>query len=361
MGLKIQIFAPLFQGLFIREWWSMAEYSHLSEIDPEIAPLIGSIPKLVIDAKTLPAIRQISAEALQKESKYEPLLPESSEYTVKDHEIDVGEGVKVLARSVIPTPRAGEDGKFPLLFWIHGGGFTIGNLHLDDHRLRIASVKLRLSVVNCQYRLAPEHPFPAAVNDLTAALKYVASHPDTFSASLKKGFLIGGQSAGGNLAAVLSWIARDDPFFKNTPLTGQFLEIPSVCHHEAYPEKYKSSLLSYEQNKDVPMLNRDLLLKFREYYNAPPSDPRSSPLLLSSHKGLPPVFLQVCGLDPLRDEGFLYEKVLKEAGVPTKLEVYPGVPHGFHAYLFDIKQAAKFREDFNDGLQWLLEVGKPTS
>ncbi|KAF9269816.1 hypothetical protein L218DRAFT_850572 [Marasmius fiardii PR-910] len=209
--------------------------------------------------------------------------------------------------------------------------------------------------------LAPEHPFPTAVDDLTAALKFVASHPETFSASLKKGFLIGGQSAGGNLAAVQSWIARDDSFFKDTPLTGQFLQIPSVIHYQAVPEKYKSSLLSFEQNKDAPGLKKESILKLLEFYKPTPEDPRFSPLLLPSHKDLPPAFLQVCGLDPLRDEGLLYEKVLKEAGVPTKFEVYPGVPHGFEGSFFDIRQATKFREDFNDGLKWLLEIGKISS
>ncbi|KAF9265285.1 alpha/beta-hydrolase [Marasmius fiardii PR-910] len=309
----------------------MAEYSHLSKVDEEIAPLLEnllSVPSL--DEGSLPAVRKYFAKVgvPRLEKKYEPLLPEGSEYTVKDHEIDVGGGVTVLARAVTPVPRDGEDETFPLLFWIHGGdnhsrsGFVIGNLHMDDYRLRIASVKLRFSVVNCEYRLAPEHPFPTAV----------ASHPDTFSASLKKGFLVGGQSAGGNLAAVQSWIARDDPFFKNTPLTGQLLQIPYVVHHQAVPDKYKPFLLSLEQNKDAPLLSRESLFKIRgsfrvlrssipTLYKASPEDPRASPLLSSSHRGLPPAFLQVCGLDPLRDEGLLYEKVLKEAGVPTKLEV----------------------------------------
>ncbi|KAF9265304.1 alpha/beta-hydrolase [Marasmius fiardii PR-910] len=306
----------------------MAEYSHLSKVDEEIAPFLKDLWSLPpLDESSLLAFRKRLAETSPSENKYEPLLPAGSEYTVKDHEIDVGGGVTVLARAVTPVPRDGEDGTFPLLFWIHGGGFVIGNLHMDDYRLRIASVKLRLSVVNCEYRLAPEHPFPTAVNDLTTALKYVASHPDTFSASLKKGFLVGGQSAGGNLAAVQSWIARDDPFFKDTPLTGQLLQIPAVIHHQAVPDKYKPFLLSFEQNKDAPILSREnsFLIPARpfqlELYKASPEDPRASPLLLSSHRGLPPAFLQVCGLDPLRDEGLLYEKVLKEAGVPTKLEV----------------------------------------
>ncbi|KAL0576438.1 hypothetical protein V5O48_005543 [Marasmius crinis-equi] len=332
----------------------MAEYAYLSELDPELAPLLAAqdVPALPTDIEQIRAGFVGVVKELQK--KYELLLPPRHDYTVTDHDIDVGGGVTVKARSVVPTPRDGEDGTFPLLFWVHGGGFILGDLHLDDYKLRIASHKLRIATVNCEYRLAPEHSFPAAVDDAFAGLKFVASHPEKFSASLQKGFIIGGASAGGNLAAVLSHLARDDAFFKDKPLTGQLLHVPAVIHYDAVPEKYKSSLLSLEQNKDAPMLRKEDVIGFLGLYNPPPADTRISPLLLESHKGLPAAYLQVCGLDPLRDEGLLYEKVLKEAGVPTKLDVYPGVPHGFEGNFFNIKQAAKLREDFHVGLQWLL-------
>ncbi|KAF9254822.1 hypothetical protein L218DRAFT_409947 [Marasmius fiardii PR-910] len=335
----------------------MAEHSHLSEVDPEIAKHLESFSKLKLDANSIESIRQHFAEVLvpKLQEDLEPLLPHSSEYIITDHHIDVGGGIRVLARCIMPTLRDGED-TFPLLFWIHGGGFIVGDLHMDDYRLRITCVKLRVVIVNCEYRLAPEHPFPAAIDDLTAALKYVVSHPDTFSVSLGKGFIIGGTSAGGNLAAVLSWMARDDPFFNGKSVTGEILNVPVIIHHDAYPEKYKSSLLSLKHNKDW---GTDGLIQMFELYKAPPTDPRVSPLLLPSHEGLPPAFIQICGLDPLRDEGLLYEKVLKEAGVPTKLVVYPGVPHGFEVFYFHIKQAVKFRENFDKGVQWLLEGAKP--
>ncbi|KAL0575169.1 hypothetical protein V5O48_006791 [Marasmius crinis-equi] len=336
----------------------MAEYAHLSEIDPELAPLLGAIPPPPNDPTIEQARAGMSAALDLLKKKYEPLLPPSSDYTVTDHNIDVGGGVTVLARSVVPTPRDGEDGTFPVLFWIHGGGFVLGDVDFDDYKLRIASVKARIAVVNCEYRLAPEHPFPAAVDDTFAALKFVAGHPEKFSASLKKGFIVGGTSAGGNLSAVLSHLARDDAFFKDKPLTGQLLHIPAVVSYHAVPEKYKSSLLSIEQNKDAPVLNKAAIDNFMGKYKPSPTDTRFSPLLLDSHKGLPAAYVQVCGLDPLRDEGLLYEKILKEAGVPTKLDIYPGVPHGFELMFFDLKQAGKLREDFHVGLQWLLEQKK---
>ncbi|EEB90772.1 hypothetical protein MPER_10977 [Moniliophthora perniciosa FA553] len=203
--------------------------------------------------------------------------------------------------------------------------------------------------------LAPEYRFPTAVNDAFAALKYVASHPEEFSASLKKGFIVAGSSAGGNLAAVLSHLARDDSFFQDKPLTGQHLQVPAVCHPAAYPEKYKSSLLSLEQCKDAPGLTREDITDIIEWYAGTPEDPKFSPLLLPSHKGLPPAFIQVCGLDPLRDEGLLYEKILREADVPTRFEVYPGATHGFNSLYASIGQAAKWRKDYTDGLRWLLQ------
>ncbi|TFY78748.1 hypothetical protein EWM64_g5268 [Hericium alpestre] len=79
-----------------------------------------------------------------------------------------------------------------------------------------------------------------------------------------------------------------------------------------------------------------------------------SPLLAASHTGLPPATVYICGLDPLRDEGLLYERVLREAGVKTKLYVYPGLPHGFHVVLPQMKAAAKYNADVDEGIKWLL-------
>ncbi|KAJ8074464.1 hypothetical protein PM082_015365 [Marasmius tenuissimus] len=332
----------------------MAEWTHYSEIDPEFAPLVDALPALPVNLPVEEIRGFYNTATEQRRSKSESSLPPSSEYTVTEHEIAVGGGVTVLARSIVPTPRDGEDGAFPLLFWIHGGGFILGDRNMDDYWLRTASVEVRISVVNCEYRLAPEHPYPAAVHDCFAALKFVASSPEKFSASLKKGFLVGGTSAGGRLTAVMSHLVRDDPFFNDKPVTGQLLHIPGVVHHSVVPEKYKSLYRSIEQNKDAPILSRSGMDHFYAMYKPVPTETKYSPLLLETHKGLPPAYLQVCGLDPLRDDGLIYEKVLREANVPTKLEVYPGVPHGFESVFPHLKQAVKLREDTRTGLRWLL-------
>ncbi|KAG7095484.1 hypothetical protein E1B28_006223 [Marasmius oreades] len=332
----------------------MAEHAHLSKIDDEFATAFAKVPPPPPGPPTVEGTRTIYTNVLVPAAKGLVSLPAESEYQVKDHHIDVGNGVKVVARSIVPTAKEGEDGTFPLLFWCHGGGWTMGDLNWDDYRLRRAAVDTRIAVVNCEYRLAPENPFPAAVNDCFAALKHVATNPESFSGSLSKGFHVGGQSAGGNLAAVMAILARDDPVFKDRPLTGQLLLIPVTIHPDAYPEKYKSSLLSMEQNKDAPILTAELMRKYWAWYAAPPTDPRASPLLLPSHKGLPPAFLMVCGLDPLRDEGLLYGKVLSAAGVKTKVEVYSGVPHGFELVDCTIGKARKYEADLGAAIRWLL-------
>ncbi|KAF9255046.1 hypothetical protein L218DRAFT_1008990 [Marasmius fiardii PR-910] len=340
----------------------MAENAHFSTLDPELALLLGSVTPTPDENLSVAARKERYDKIVVPKAKqnHEPFLPQSSEYTVTDHQIDVAEGVRVLARSITPTPRDGEDGLFPLLFWTHGGGWITGDVHMDDYHHRRTSVDLRISIVSFEYRLAPEHPFPIPPNDSFAGLKYVATHPELFSASLKKGFIVGGPSAGGNIAAVLAHRARDDPFFtrNGTPITGQVLQIPCLIHTGAYPDRYKSSLLSMEQNKDAPSLSKPAAELLLSLYNPPPADPDMSPLLLSTHRGLPPAVIQVCGLDPLRDEGILYKKVLQEAGVPVKLEVYPGVPHLYDVLYPSLKQSPKYIQDLREGLRWLLSVSK---
>ncbi|KAF5365228.1 hypothetical protein D9758_005424 [Tetrapyrgos nigripes] len=346
----------------------MAEYAHLSTPDPDLVQALkamSQMPRMTDFVTGRAAMKTGLLSHVQR--KLKPQLPPDSEYEVQDYMIDTGDGsgAQVLARSVVPRKNT-PDEKFPLLFWIHGGSWSMGSADMDDYQMRITSVKLRIAVVNCEYRLAPEHPFPIGLNDCHAVLKHVASNPEKFSAELSKGFIIAGSSAGGNLSAVLSHRVRDDTFFKErgVSLTGQALLVPIVIHREAYPElpeDYRSRLLSLGSITNAPGLTReDGDLAFASY-KAPPTDPNMSPLLFPSHKGLPPAFIQVCGLDPVRDDGLLYERVLKADGVETKLIVYPGAPHWVE-YWFPHKQVGKkFRQDFVDGIKWLLDFSSKDS
>ncbi|KAA1470630.1 hypothetical protein DENSPDRAFT_836465 [Dentipellis sp. KUC8613] len=339
----------------------MSQYAHLSEVDPEIQPLLAAFPPTP-DWGTMEAtviqnffVSQFLPTIMENRR---PLLPPESAYKVEDLKIPV-DGAEMAVRLLTPTPEgAPKDSTYPLFYWVHGGGWMFGNLDSDDFLLRRICVELQISVVNIEYRLAPQHPFPVGLNDSYEGLKWAAAHPEALSASLEKGFILGGQSSGANYAAAIALRARDDPFFEGRRLTGQVLQIPHVIHAEAYPEKYKDELLSVEQNKAAPILDRPTLDDYYRRLAVKPTDLEFSPLLAASHAGLPPTAFQLCGMDPFRDEGFLYAKILGENGVPTKVDVYPGVPHGFHLVFAKSAAAIKYDKELNDGIQWLLDGAK---
>ncbi|KAI0363001.1 Alpha/beta hydrolase fold-3 [Pilatotrama ljubarskyi] len=252
-------------------------------------------------------------------------------------------------------PSASDSGAtFPAMLWTHGGGFVFGNLELDDYWLRILCVDLQMMIVNVDYRLAPEHPFPTGVNDSYAALKWTVQNASRIKADLSKGFIVSGRSAGGNFAAVLAHRAKADPFFAPHPLTGQFLQIPATIHVAAVPDEYKDKHTSHIQNKDSPLLNLRHMQDYYEKYGGTPTDPDLSPFLQPSFEGLPPAYLQICGMDPLRDDGLLYAEKLESAGVPAKVDVYLGAPHAFELTFPQTKLAQKYDAESRAGVRWLL-------
>ncbi|OCH92006.1 hypothetical protein OBBRIDRAFT_791755 [Obba rivulosa] len=338
----------------------MSDRDYLAIPDPEVAaaweniPFPDQVPSAVDIASARANFDRFVVATMRRIA--EPFLPPESEYRVQDYQIPVEDG-EVTVRCLAPTPAGQENETFPLLFWTHGGGWRFGGLDMDDLNLRAVCVEFQIAVVNVDYRLAPEYPFPTGLNDAYAGMKWATNNASLLSADLSKGFLIGGTSAGGNLAAVMAHRAQHDPFFEGRRVTGQLLQIPVTCHPDAYPEKYKDELLSFETVGDPRLVTGEHLRVSYKNYGAPATDPECSPLLYPSHKGLPPAFLQVCGTDPLRDEALLYERLLREDGVKTKLEVYPGVGHGFHGQAAETKSAKKFAQDFKDGLKWLLQGG----
>ncbi|CCM02387.1 uncharacterized protein FIBRA_04483 [Fibroporia radiculosa] len=337
----------------------MSQYRSLSTPDPEFAPLLaqlptnGGVPEDITAWREL--VQNVVTPALMNIRR--PHLPPESKYRVRDHQIPV-DGGEIAIRCVIPTPSGNEDEVFPLMLWIHGGGSITGSLDTDDFYLRDLSVDLQISIVNVDYRLAPEHPFPNGLNDCYAALKWAVENAPLLSASLAKGFIVGGQSSGANFTAVLAHRVRDDPFFADRPLSGHILQYPTIVHPEAVPEKYKSELLSTETEKDAPFFTTANIHFIARLAKAEPFNPECSPLLYPSHKGLPPAYIQVCGWDPVRDECLLYEKVLREDRVATKLDVYPGVPHAFAAMFPSISLAVKHDKDLRQAIRWLLGGAK---
>ncbi|KAK7050696.1 Esterase/lipase/thioesterase [Favolaschia claudopus] len=335
----------------------MSQYAHLSTPDPTV-PAIPKFPG-VINRETMPAMRErFQVPPEQRVAQYEGRLPAETAYKLTDHTVPV-DGGEITVRVIIPTSTAqeGPEFEFPVLVHYHGGGWSIGSIDGDDLGLRILSVATRVVTVNVGYRLAPENPFPIPLNDSYTALKWTVSNAKSLRISLAKGFFVGGVSAGGELAAVMTQKSIQDPFFTNTKITGNILSVPLIIHPDAYPTEYAHELLSVKQNADAPILDRTLMDAFLDCHRAPPTSPDFSPLL-GSREGLPPTYLQICGLDPLRDEGLLWERLLREQGTPTKLDIYPGVPHGFPPIFPGSPLGKKWHADWEAGVKWLLSLVK---
>ena len=226
----------------------------------------------------------------------------------------------------------------PLLLFIHGGGWVIGDLETHEPFCIDLAIELDVPVVAVDYRLAPEFPFPAAFEDSIAAARWVASGADELGRK-PTGLFLAGDSAGGNLCAVLSAALRDEP--ADVPIVGQWLIYPAADPCVRYP--------SYDQFCQGHLLTKESMDWFEESYAGPKGDWRYSPLLKGA-EGLPPTFVTTAGLDPIRDQGRAYAARCAEAGVETIYWEAPGTIHGF----LNLRKAIpSSQEDFAKCLSYL--------
>jgi len=164
----------------------------------------------------------------------------------------------------------------------------MGDLDVDDYMLRIISVEFRIAAIGVDYRLAPEYKFPTQLNDGYAALKWAVEHASILSVDIAKGFLVGGVSAGGNMAAIVAHRTVDDAFFASRKLTGQLLGTPIILQHPHIPEQYKSEIYSLEQNKDNIFITADLLASIPGMLQVPRKVPITLPYTVHRRKGFRP-------------------------------------------------------------------------
>lgn len=244
----------------------------------------------------------------------------------------------------------------PLIVIYHAGGFCLGNYTMADADASKFCRRFGATCVSVDYRLAPENQFPAAAHDAWDSFKWVVANYDgpLLTADPTKGFLLSGMSAGGTLAGVVSHLARDENV--SPRLTGVHMTVPGLIQRGAIPEKWKDELLSFEQNKDAPILNLDGVDLLARSYNADIYSPLHNVLLNpKGHADLPPHFIQVAGLDPVRDTGIIYERELREKhGIPTRISVYVGQAHAFWTFLPEMPASVKYNEDVVNGVEWLL-------
>jgi acetyl esterase len=226
----------------------------------------------------------------------------------------------IPARVYTPTTLRQTGGLAPCLVFFHGGGWVIGDLDSHDVVCRKLADEGELIVISVDYRLAPEHKFPAAVDDAIGATKWIADNARQLGIDASH-LSVGGDSAGGNLAAVVAIAARDG----NGPaISAQVLIYPATEASRTHP--------SHSEPETSILLTHSVTRYFYESYlngAADINDWRASPARASTLIGLPPAYVLTAGADPLRDEGCEYAERLKQAGVPVTYRHFPGQFHGF--------------------------------
>lgn len=234
---------------------------------------------------------------------------------VEDIAIPARDGTRLHARLYAPSTAQ----PLPVLLYLHGGGFTIGSVATHDALCRELAFQAGCAVVSLDYRLAPEHKFPTAINDAWDALQWLHQQGQTLG--LDSSYMaVGGDSAGGTLAAACALLARD----AGLPLQLQLLIYPGTCAHQDTDShlRYATGLV----------LEREGIHWFFNHYvrdAADREDWRFAPLLAPDVEGVAPAFFCLAELDPLVDEGVQYADMLRMAGVPVELEIYKGVTHEF--------------------------------
>jgi acetyl esterase len=225
----------------------------------------------------------------------------------------------IPARVYTPMKLRQANGLAPCLVFFHGGGWVIGDLDSHDVVCRKLADEGGLIVISVDYRLAPEHKFPAAVDDAIAATQWIADNAKALGIDAAR-LMVGGDSAGGNLAAVVAIAARDG----NGPaIAGQLLIYPATDFAMTHP--------SHREPETSILLTHSVIRWFRDHYlgDADGNDWRASPARVTKLAGLPPAYVLTAGADPLRDEGDEYARRLKEAGVAVTYRHFPGQFHGF--------------------------------
>jgi acetyl esterase len=275
-------------------------------VDSEVARLLAAVDPAARDFTTLTP-EQLRANA---ELTVEDMRPAIDLHQVRELRVPTRAG-EVAARLYRPHERPG----LPLLVFCHGGGWELGSLDLPDRMLRRLARDASVAVLSIDYRLTPEHPFPAGLHDCYDATVWAASHATELGTS--SWLAVGGDSAGANLAAAVAQLARD---VDGPHIDHQLLVYPVVSRDFSSP--------SYETFAEGYFLTRAAMEHYWTIYVGE-GRPRYADLMTdTSLAGLPPATILTCSLDPLASEGESYANALDRAGVPTELLRFGGLIHG---------------------------------
>jgi acetyl esterase len=306
---------------------------------------VDAILQKVLEAVPFQLTSDGGIEAARQRFRDLPRRALHPDLRVEDHTID-GPAGPIPIR--VYWPPEDSEPRPPVVVFFHGGGWSVGDLDTHDGTARIHAVGAGAVVVSVDYRLAPEHPYPAAVDDVWAALRWVGEHGGEFGADPAR-LAVAGDSAGGNLAAVVAQLARDND---GPPIAFQLLWYPATT--------WDNSLPSFAENANAPILGADGVKAHSRWYVGD-MDLTDLPATLAPARakdlaGLPPAYIAVAGHDPLRDDGARYAELLTAAGVPVELHNAGTLIHGYLGYAGVVPAATEAADRGLDALRAALHA-----
>jgi acetyl esterase len=299
-------------------------------LDPEIAAVLEML-------KGAPPMDTMEIGALRASMIPMPVAARPPVGSINDIALPGG----LAARIYQPVARQCDS----LIVFFHGGGFVLGSIETHDHLARGLCIAAGCAVLSLDYRLAPEHRFPAATDDCLLAARWARDNAASLGASSRR-IVLAGDSAGGNLATVTTMRLRDGGL---PQVSGQLLGYPVADYHTPPTPSYIENASGYS-------LTRAAMIRFWNDYVSSEAEafhPHASPLRSTDLSGLPPALILTAQFDPLRDEGEVYAAKLKDSGVPVRLIRYDGLIHGF---LRMAAVSARARQSFTEIGEWVRSL-----
>ncbi|KAK0622431.1 Alpha/Beta hydrolase protein [Immersiella caudata] len=329
-----------------------SELQKLSSPHPELGPILRANPGAAKPILTLTDLYQARAFIKLFMSILHSSKPKNpATYKLTPIQVPTRDGTLLSGR--VYSPKRPSARGCPVMYVCHGGGYVLGELAGQEWMSEIW-VSLGGIAVDVLYRHAPEVVFPVPVWDAVDGFNWMLKNAKELGINPSRGLVVFGDSNGADMALVIAHLhAQEQP--EGPKITGLYLACPVSMIEENVPEEYKEYFLSMEHNTDAPGLTAESVRFVLTLYKPDITSPLAFPILFPDHSKLPKTYVQVAGMDPLRDGGLILEQVLKDSGVQTKLDVYPGLPHCFWGTFMHADFTKQHAKDSAEALKWLLE------